>query len=166
MCLLEKKIKNEQNDFEKLCENLPSPIIKNRIIAAGNWYIKNAIYSKAIFNVLGVVSILLPLVTTFFSDSKHQDIVRATSVLTSMVTSLTVFTKTKEKWNLYRDTIEEMKRALTLYYVVVESTDDEKLKKSQYEKLVTDLEDIMKNEHEKWKCTLTEKEKNENKGKY
>lgn len=120
MSFWSKKIKNEQQDFEYLYKDIEYEPIRKRIESTGNWYIKNAILSKMQFYILEILSIILPLGTTYFSYLELSDVVKITSILTSLITSLIAFTRVNAKWSLYRNAIEQIKRELTLYWIIVD----------------------------------------------
>lgn len=136
--------KEEKRDFEKLYHNIPNEELKSRIGATGNWYIERATRCKRWFYFLEIVSIILPLLTTFLNGCQNNNIaVTVCALLTALVTSVLSFTKCREKWTLYRTTIEQIKRELTLFWV--DKPNDEKMKE-----LSERLEGIMAQEHKVW----------------
>lgn len=146
-----RKEKEEKEDFEKLYQNIPNEVLKARIKSSGNWYIERAIRFKRLFEILGLISIILPLIISILNNFEKTNLaVSICALLTALVTSLLTFTKCREKWTLYRTTIEQIKRELTLYWV--DELNDEKLKE-----LAIKIEDIMAQEHKVWIQDLKER---------
>ena len=139
-----KQERNEKADFEELYKGISNEVFRARIKSAGNWYIERAIRLKKWFYIFEVISIILPLVISGLNSyGKANMMVTICALLTTLVTSILAFTKWREKWMLYRTTIEQMKRELTLYWV--NGPNDEKTKE-----LAKTIEAIMAQEHEMW----------------
>jgi len=139
-----KREKAEKTDFAELYKAIPNEVLKARIRSAGNWYIERAIICKTWFYILEFISIVLPLlISVLNSCGKNNMAVTICALSTALVTSLLTFSKCREKWTLYRTTIEQIKRELTLYWV--DEPDDEKLKD-----LAIRIEGIMEQEHKVW----------------
>lgn len=141
---------SEMEDFEIFYKDIENKVVKERIRSAGEWYIEQAIRCKRSFYILSIIGIILPLVISCVNvlGSDHEYLVRVVTTIASAVVSLTTgiltFTKLREKWTLYRSTIEIMKSELTLYAI------GKKSEKDLYD-LVYNLEEIMSKEHSKWK---------------
>lgn len=144
MFCIYKRVRAEKADFAELYKGIQNEVLKARIRSAGNWYIERAIKCKAVFYILEIISIVLPLlISVLNSCEKSNTVVTICALSTALVTSLLTFSKCREKWTLYRTTIEQIKRELTLYWV--DEPDDEKLKD-----LAIRIEGIMEQEHKVW----------------
>lgn len=153
--------KEEKADFELLYNQLPNDKIKNRIKSTGEWYIKKALFYKRLFHAFSIISIVAPALATALtgmndgSDAMKVSIIICTSI-TSVVTSFLAFSKCRDKWTLYRTTIEFIKRELSLYWGG--NCGDEMLKD-----LVTRLEDIIASEQKDWIELFEEMDKGDSK---
>lgn len=67
-------------------------------------------------------------------------------MLTSFSASYVALTRCLEKWKIYRDSVESIKRLLILYWV--DQIDDQNLKI-----LINDLEMLKGKEYERWSST-------------
>ena len=83
-------------------------------------------------------------------NRRNGDIVKVVTVSCSLLTSFSAsyvaLTRCLEKWKIYRDSIESIKRLLVLYWV--DQIDDQNLKT-----LVNDLEALKGKEYERWSST-------------
>lgn len=140
--------KDEKADFKLLYDPLPDNTIKNRIRSVGEWYIDKALFYKRLFNMLSAVSILAPALATALigmndgGNGMKLPIIICT-LITSVATSFLTFSKCRDKWTLYRTTIEFIKRELSLYWGG--NCGDEKL-----QELVMRLEDVIASEQKEW----------------
>lgn len=141
----------EKEIFYKLCETLPDEIIRFRIQSAGEWYVKGAYLYKWIFYICSFIGIAVPIVVTaangLFSSEQSTEAVKVITIVGSAVTALSTaflsFSKSHEKWTLYRNTFEKMKYELSIYQS--KKSNDEAM-----EKLVIRIEKIMEEEHIEW----------------
>lgn len=141
------KKQKEKNEFESLCNCIEDESIKQRILDAGNWYIEKAVTYKRIFYILSLFDIILPVTIPIINEMIEGDaskkIVTCISAVISIVSSLLTFTKCREKWTLYRNTVELIKMELSLYQA-------HKGGKKRLCKLVKRIEGIMQGEHSRW----------------
>ena len=134
-----KEIEKEKSAFEPLYINIPNETLKYRIKNMGEWYIEYACKNKFRFYFFNFIAIIAPLVVTLFNalSLEYGDIVKVVTVSCSLLTSFSAsyvaLTRCLEKWKIYRDSIESIKRLLVLYWV--DQIDDQNLKT-----LVNDLE--------------------------
>lgn len=148
---------SEMEDFENFYKDIENDVVKERVRTAGQWYIERAIRYKRHFYILSVIGIIVPLLISCINilGSDYGEQVRiittVASAVVSFTTSLLTFTKVKEKWTLYRNTIESMKRELTLYAVKKENNED-------LTNLVCKLEELMSEEHIRWEKILQDEE--------
>lgn len=155
-----KKIK-EMKDFEILYRDIENKSIRGRIKSTGEWYIEKATHYKRIFYVLSMMAIVLPLVISAINvlgedyGACIRVITTIGSTMVAMATGILTFTKCREKWTLYRSSIEKMKKELSLYSVG--EKDDEAL-----HKMVCRLEEMMEDERNKWREIQQENEQNGN----
>lgn len=148
----------EKNDLERLYKDIPNEAVKARIKSCGEWYIEYAILYKWIFYIFSVIGIILPLVVTMINalgcPEEIKTVTMICSVLISFCTSFLTFTKCREKWTLYRNTVEGMKRELMIYW----GNEEEK---TGIKNLIFNLEKYMEEEHHEWTSFVTEMEKGE-----
>lgn len=148
---------SEMEDFEILYKDIENKVVRERIRSAGQWYIDRAIRYKRYFYTLSVIGIIVPLLISCINilgtdyGAQVRIITTVASAVVSCITSLLTFTKVKEKWTLYRNTIELMKRELTLYAIKKESDED-------LVNLVCDLEELMSEERIRWEKILQDEE--------
>lgn len=154
-------IKNEKNDFSKLCEKINDETLKSRVISAGNWYIEKAFVYKIEFYVFSILGIVMPLLSVVASSISTNDGARIVTIICSAFASLSAsmlaLLKCRDKWTLYRMAIECMKRKLSLHWA-------KKLNDSDLADLIAELEKCIENEQKEWKIlnSNTESAKNSN----
>lgn len=144
-------LKNEKEIWGKLCAEIPDETLKVRIQSAGEWYANSTYLYKWIFYICSFVGIVVPIMVTavngLFSSEQTIEAVKVITIIGSAFTALSAaflsFSKCHDKWTLYRNTFEKMKRELSLYWA--EKTDNRDLKK-----LVNRLEQLMEEEHIEW----------------
>lgn len=147
-----KEVEKEKSAFEPLYINIPNETLKYRIKNMGEWYIEYACKNKFRFYFFNFIAIIAPLVVTLFNalSLEYGDIVKVVTVSCSLLTSFSAsyvaLTRCLEKWKIYRDSIESIKRLLVLYWV--DQIDDQNLKT-----LVNDLEALKGKEYERWSST-------------
>lgn len=151
------KNKAEKKEFKELYEKIDDEVLKNRIKTSGEWYIDHAVKYRRYFKILSYISIITPLLLTAITtlggmsgrmdDFQVKAAMVVLSLLTSLSTSLLSFTRSLDKWTLYRRTIESMKRELALYWKGKTKEDDLRV-------LVEKLEKIMEAENDTW-CEIS-----------
>ena len=147
-----KEIENEKLAFEPLYRNIPDEIVKHRIKSVGEWYIEYACKNKFRFYIFNFIAIIAPLIVTTFNilDLEYGNTVKIVTVICSLLTSFSAsyigLTRCLEKWKIYRDSAERIKRLLILYWA--DQTEDSDLKS-----LVNELETLKAKEYEKWSNT-------------
>ena len=153
---------SEMEDFEILYKDIENKVVRERIRSAGEWYIDRAIRYKRYFYTLSVIGIIVPLLISCINilginyGEQVRVITTVASAVVSFTTSLLTFSKVKEKWTLYRNTIELIKRELTLYAIKKENDED-------LVNLVCDLEELMSEERVRWEKILQDDEESDQK---
>lgn len=139
----------EKQDLKKLYEKIPDEILRARIQSAGEWYINSSFLYKWLFYAFGFAGIAIPILVTAVNGIYSADTVFVKnftiicSAITALSTAFLSFSKCREKWTLYRSTIEKIKRELSLYWS--ENMNDQKL-----QELVSKLEAYMQEENAQW----------------
>lgn len=147
-----RSIRKEKDDFEALYENIPDAILKSRIKSLGEWYIEYACANKFKFYLFSLIGIIAPLIVTAFNalNMISGDLVKVVTVICSLTTSFSTsylaLTRCREKWKIYRDAIESIKRLLVLYWS--DSIQDNNLKC-----LISEIEKLKDTEYKKWSDT-------------
>ena len=147
-----RSIRKEEDDFKTLYENIPDAILKSRIKSLGEWYIEYACVNKFKFYLFSFTGIIAPLIVTAFNALSiiPGDLVKLVTVICSLVTSFSTsylaLTRCREKWKIYRDVIESIKRLLVLYWS--DSIQDNNLKC-----LIGEIEKLKDTEYKKWSDT-------------
>lgn len=147
-----RNIRKEENDFKILYENISDEVLKNRIKSLGEWYIKYACVNKFKFYLVSFIGIIAPLIVTAFNTLNivSVDVIKLVTVVCSLVasfsTSYLALTRCREKWKIYRDSIERLKRLLVLYWS--DLTNDHSLKH-----LMNEIEKLKDSEYERWSNT-------------
>lgn len=155
--------KPECNDFEKLYERFDDETMKSRIKSTGEWYIKKALKYKNMYYIFSFINIIFPLVVTVistgvFGDKYIQGITVGLSAGVTLAASSLTFLKCRDKWTLYRHTIEQIKKELALYWVC----NKEERKECELMKV---LEKYMEEEHNEWYRQSKESETNSSESK-
>lgn len=156
---IEQKIgKKEKATMKDLYEDIQNPRLKKRIQSCAEWYIEYAALYKGIFYTLSITGIVLPVLVTIINatdtSGKTTAVTLVLSSIIAMCTSLLTFSKCREKWGLYRSSVEMIKRELMLYWGRKETDQDLK-------DLIVTLEKCMENEHMQWLKILKEIETEE-----
>lgn len=152
MLIYSRNIRREENDFKALYENISDEILKNRIKSLGEWYIEYACLNRFKFYLFSFIGIIAPLIITAFNalNMIPGDLVKIVTVICSLVTSFSTsclaLTRCREKWKIYRDAMESIKRLLALYWS--ESTNDNNLKY-----LMNEIEKLKDIEYKRWSDT-------------
>lgn len=147
-----RSIRKEEDDFKTLYENIPDAILKSRIKSLGEWYIEYACVNKFKFYLFSFTGIIAPLIVTAFNTLSiiPGDLVKLVTVICSLVTSFSTsylaLTRCREKWKIYRDAIENIKRLLVLYWS--DSIQDNNLKC-----LIGEIEKLKDTEYKRWSDT-------------
>ena len=98
------------------------------------------------------VAIFCAYIVTAFNalNMISGDLVKAVTVICSLITSFSTsylaLTRCREKWKIYRDAIESIKRLLVLYWS--DSIQDNNLKC-----LISEIEKLKDTEYKKWSDT-------------
>lgn len=140
--------KSECADFEELYKRFEDETVKARIKSTGEWYIKKALRYKNMYYWFSFINITLPLATTIISTGVfgEQHIKWITALLSAGATlaaSSLALLKCRDKWTLYRHTVEQIKKKLSLYWACDES-------ERSVCKLMVSLENCMEEEHNEW----------------
>lgn len=139
----------EKNDIRNLCEIITDQVLQKRVGGSMEWYMRNAIKNRRRFYVLSFMTIVMPLLTTMFNawigipEGYVKNLVSLFSMLAALAASALCLLKCQEKWILYRTTVENMKKLLSLYRAGQVGEDDLK-------KLMWELEECMDNERLEW----------------
>lgn len=147
---------DEKRDFEALYMGIRNTAIKARIKSAGEWYIEKAVLYKFLFFFFGILSIAMPLIVTINMGMPEnwiytRQVTVICSVIAALSSSLSTFLKCRDKWTLYRMTIEKIKQELSIYWAKKSGED------ALYE-LVIKIERKMEMEHKEWRGMINETE--------
>lgn len=143
-------MENEREDIEVLCCVIDDEVLRKRIESSMKWYMKNAVKNRKRFYLLSFLTIIMPLLATLFNgwvglpNSYIKNLVSFCSMLATLSASALGLMKCQEKWILYRNTVEKMKKLVSLYHV-------EEIEKGELIILIQKLEDCMDEEHLKWR---------------
>ena len=147
-----RSIRKEEDNFKTLYENIPDAILKSRIKSLGEWYIEYACVNKFKFYLFSFIGIIAPLIVTAFNALSiiPGDLVKLVTVICSLVTSFSTsylaLTRCREKWKIYRDAIENIKRLLVLYW-------SDSIQDSNLKGLISEIEKLKDTEYKKWSDT-------------
>lgn len=147
-----RSIRKEEDDFKTLYENIPDAILKSRIKSLGEWYIEYACVNKFKFYLFSFTGIIAPLIVTAFNALSiiPGDLVKLVTVICSLVTSFSTsylaLTRCREKWKIYRDAIENIKRLLVLYW-------SDSIQDSNLKGLISEIEKLKDTEYKRWSDT-------------
>ena len=147
-----RSIRKEEDDFKMLYENIPDAILKSRIKSLGEWYIEYACVNKFKFYLFSFIGIIAPLIVTVFNALSiiPGDLVKLVTVICSLVTSFSTsylaLTRCREKWKIYRDAIENIKRLLVLYW-------SDSIQDSNLKGLISEIEKLKDTEYKRWSDT-------------
>ena len=154
-------IKKEKEDFKYLYKGIENEVVRERIRASGEWYIEHAIKYKRKFYIFSIIGIVAPLLITVINSKggategtcffNIRVVTAICSVLASFSSTFLAISKCKEKWTIYRNAVEQIKNALTLY--AIEKGDENK----RLERLVERTESIMQEEQDRWNTIVKER---------
>ena len=122
------------------------------------WYTRRAVFYKRMFNILSVVNLGVPLVSTaLMSLGRGKEIGIILSAITSLSTSLLALYNVREKWTMYRTAAEHIKSQYSLYCGEVFPYDGQ----DGHAKYLTMLETYMAGIHIQWYDMQKEEKKEE-----
>lgn len=141
----------ELEDLQTLYQGIPDETLKARIQSSGEWYIRGAFRYKRLFYTLSFAGIVIPVLVTaangILTAETQANLVKnltiICSALTALSTALLSFSKCREKWTLYRTSIEKIKKELVLYWAG-------KQEEAELKNLINRLEKVMEEEKAEW----------------
>lgn len=118
-----KKAADEEiKSYRYLYENIPDAFIKNRIEGSFVYYIKMAVKFKRDWNLITVLSIILPATATLISVFVSQNnrisvcVIAFITFLTTVTSGLSAAFKVPDKKSSYRNLAENIKGELAMYH--------------------------------------------------
>ncbi len=165
--IAEKEIEN--NAF--LFDEIDDEYVKKRIKDNFDWYVRKAVSSKYLYYFFSVLSNLFPILSTIAALSASDGskiVVMIIAPMTSMVTYIISLMGFSQKWTIYRDQAEQIKRITAAYTTKKKCITSDNCEDSEKNKLITMLEIELSNEfeegnfqtHKKW-LDINNKEKEE-----
>ena len=145
--------KKEYDENEYLIREIKNEVVRNRVAYNLNWFIKNAVKIKFLFNILTIITIIAPIssgiILNFFDYSfifrfVSNVILGISSISASFIATFDL----KKKWELYRVQAEKIKHILSEDIIYGDRDDKDILER---------IEKSIRNTDEQWVNSLRKK---------